>query len=87
MSGMTIEPMTEMFIFETGQLLEQREQIVLAGEKIKEFTSQDINEIFRIMHTIKCSSAMILYNNISTLTHCNGDISLILDMAQLAGFE
>lgn len=78
MSNMSHEPMTEMFIFETEQLLEQLEQIILASEKIQEFASQDINEIFRIMHTIKGSSAMMLYNNISTLAHFIEDLFFFL---------
>ena len=74
MSNKSLEPITEMFIFETEQLLEQLEQIILTGEKMNGFTSQDINEIFRIMHTIKGSSAMMFFNNISTLAHSIEDL-------------
>jgi two-component system chemotaxis sensor kinase CheA len=66
--------MLEMFLFETEQLLEQLEQVILASEKSKTYSEQDINEIFRIMHTIKGSSAMMLYENISNLAHSMEDL-------------
>lgn len=68
------EPMLEMFIFESVQLLEQLEQIILSSEQSNFYSSHNINEIFRIMHTIKGSSAMMLYNNISTLAHSMEDL-------------
>jgi two-component system chemotaxis sensor kinase CheA len=54
--------------------LEQLEQVILASEKSKTYSEQDINEIFRIMHTIKGSSAMMLYENISNLAHSMEDL-------------
>ena len=74
MSNSTNEPMLEMFLFETEQLLEQLEQVILASEKSNAYSEQDINEIFRIMHTIKGSSAMMLYENISNLAHSMEDL-------------
>ena len=68
------EPMLDMFIFETTQLIEQLEQSILTNEKSKCFTQSAINEIFRIMHTIKGSSAMMMFENISTLTHAIEDL-------------
>lgn len=50
------EPMLDMYIFETTQLIEQ---LVIHGEKENGFTDS-INEIFRIMHTVKGSSAMMM---------------------------
>jgi len=65
--------MLDMFIFETLQLLEKLEQSVLSSEKDNGFESS-INEIFRIMHTIKGSAAMMLFNNIATLAHSIEDL-------------
>jgi two-component system chemotaxis sensor kinase CheA len=65
----TNEPMLDMFIFETSQLIEQLEQLILASEKESCYELDTINEIFRIMHTIKGSSAMMMYNNITSLAH------------------
>ncbi|MHB8129601.1 MAG: chemotaxis protein CheW [Mobilitalea sp.] len=63
------EPMLEMYIFETTQMLEQLEQAIMACEKSNDYTQEAINEIFRFMHTIKGSSAMMLFNNIGTVAH------------------
>lgn len=74
MSKLSHEPLLEMFIFETVQLLEQLEQTIIDSEKSDSYSSHNINEIFRIMHTIKGSSAMMMYNNISSLAHSIEDL-------------
>ncbi len=61
------ESMLEMFTFEMSQLLEQLEQNIIQGES--GYTMDKINEIFRVMHTIKGSAAMMMFNNISTAAH------------------
>jgi two-component system chemotaxis sensor kinase CheA len=66
--------MQEMFIFETSQQLEQLEQSVINTESAGCYSSEIINEIFRIMHTIKSSAAMMLFNNISSVAHCTEDL-------------
>jgi two-component system, chemotaxis family, sensor kinase CheA len=68
------EPMLDMFIFETFQLIEQLEVAILNSEKVAELSDTTVNEIFRIMHTIKGSSAMMLLNNISSLAHSIEDL-------------
>lgn len=72
------EPMLEMYKFETNQLLEQMEQVVINSEKSNCYSQEAINEIFRIMHTIKGSSAMMLFNGISTLAHSIEDLFFYL---------
>lgn len=52
----TREPMLEMFIFETFDMIEQLQQLIIDSEKNKRLETEAINEIFRIMHTIKGSS-------------------------------
>lgn len=74
MSNTNFEPMLEMFIFETSQLLEQLEQDILKGEKSNAFDCNNINEIFRIMHTIKGSAAMMLFDPIATVAHSIEDL-------------
>lgn len=64
------------FIYEMNQMLELLENNIVAAEG--ELTSQSINEIFRIMHTIKGSAAMMLYNNISTTAHAIEDLFFYL---------
>lgn len=68
------EPMLDMYIFETTQNIEQLEASILTSEKSSSYTSETINEIFRIMHTIKGSSAMMLFNNICLLAHALEDL-------------
>ena len=68
------EPMLDMFLFEGTQLIEQLEQIIIECEKEKKLGSENINEIFRIMHTIKGSSAMMMFNDISLLAHSLEDL-------------
>lgn len=70
----TNEPLLDMFIFETSQLIEQLEQSILASEKENGFEQCSINEMFRIMHTIKGSAAMMMFNGISALAHTIEDI-------------
>jgi two-component system chemotaxis sensor kinase CheA len=66
---MANDPMLEMFIFENVQLTERLEEILIECENLGAFTEDHVNEIFRIMHTIKGSSAMMEYEPIATLGH------------------
>ena len=68
------EPMVEVFIYETRQFLEQLEQRALASEDSGSFQPEDVNEIFRAMHTIKGSAAMMMFDEISHLAHAVEDI-------------
>lgn len=68
------DPIFEMYIFESSQLIEQLETIFLDCEKQHAFTSEAINEIFRFMHTLKGSSAMMGFTGISTLAHAIEDL-------------
>lgn len=72
------EPMLDIFIFETVQNIEQLEQIILESDRIGCYSEDSINEIFRIMHTIKGSSAMMMFNNISTIAHSIEDLFYFL---------
>jgi two-component system chemotaxis sensor kinase CheA len=73
-NGSGRDQMLDMFIFETNQLIEQLEEIMLETEKNGELNSDNINEIFRIMHTTKGSAAMMMYNHISKLAHSVEDL-------------
>ena len=75
MSGQfSSEPMLDMYIFETTQNIEQLEKSILSSEDAGCYSQSSINEIFRIMHTIKGSSAMMLFNNVSVLAHAIEDL-------------
>lgn len=72
------EPMLEAYVFETSQIIESLEQLMIRSEKNEDFSSSDINEIFRFMHTIKGSSAMMMFNEISTLAHKIEDVFYVI---------
>lgn len=72
------EPMIEAYVYETSQIVETLEQVMISSEKDGQFSDEAINEIFRFMHTIKGSSAMMMYNDISTLTHRIEDVFFVI---------
>ena len=75
-SGM--ESMIDMYIFETNTLLEQLDEILLKTEEAQTFTDEDINEIFRIMHTVKGSSAMMGFDELQLLAHKGEELFFII---------
>lgn len=64
-----MESMLEVYLFEANDLLEHLDEILLQCEKANTFDTDSINEIFRIMHTIKGSSAMMQFNSLATISH------------------
>ncbi|MCI3927108.1 chemotaxis protein CheA [Paenibacillus sp. TRM 82003] len=68
------EPMLEMFFYESYQQIELLEQTILDVERAGMVSLEQINQIFRVMHTIKGSSAMMMYNHISELAHYTEDL-------------
>lgn len=83
----TQEPMLELFVFETTQLLQQLEQIIIACDNSDKYSSEHIDEIFRIMHTIKGSSAMMLFSDISSLAHSIEDLFFFLREEKLEDID
>ena len=69
-----LDGMVDMYIYENGQLLEKLEEIVLETKDDDSFDENNINEIFRIMHTIKGSSGIMMYDNIMKVSHKLEDI-------------
>ena len=68
----------DAYLYETNTLLEQLDSIVLAAEQKDSFSEDDINTIFRIMHTIKGSSAMMEFNSVMTIAHRAEDLFSII---------
>jgi len=64
-----MESMLDAYLYETNSLLDQLDEMLVADEKVGDFSSDDVNEIFRIMHTIKGSSAMMEFGSLSTIAH------------------
>ena len=69
-----LDGMVDIYIYENGQLLENLEEIVLETKDDDAFDENSINEIFRIMHTIKGSSGVMMYDNIMKVSHKLEDI-------------
>ena len=72
------EPMLDIYVYETTQNVEQLEELMLSAEKAHEFTPDAINEVFRIMHTVKGSSAMMMYHDVTSLAHAMEDLMFFI---------
>jgi two-component system chemotaxis sensor kinase CheA len=72
------ESILDVFYYETSQYLESLERSILSCEKSSSYSQEIIHEVFRIMHNIKSSSAMMLLDNISTLAHTIEDLFFFL---------
>lgn len=72
--GFDTSGMLDMYLFENGQLLEKLQEMVLEQRDADCFDEDSINEIFRTMHTIKGSSGIMMFDEITTVAHKLEDI-------------
>lgn len=72
------ESMLDMYLFENTQLLERLQEIVLEQKDEECFDEDSINEIFRSMHTIKGSSGIMMFDEITTVSHKLEDVFFYL---------
>ena len=72
------DSMMELYLFESTTLLDNLDSILLSAESDHNLTQENINEVFRIMHTIKGSSAMMEYNAIAGVSHKAEDLFSII---------
>ena len=68
------DSMLDMYLFENTQLLEQLQETVLEQKDADCFDEDSINEIFRTMHTIKGSSGIMMFDNITAVSHKLEDV-------------
>lgn len=73
-----MEAMLDAYLFESSTLLSQLDEILLRTEQAGVFTEDDINEIFRIMHTVKGSSAMMGFESLQQLAHKGEDMFFLI---------
>lgn len=66
--------MLDIYLFENEQLLEQLQERVLEQKDADCFDEDSINEIFRTMHTIKGSSGIMMFDNITAVSHKLEDV-------------
>lgn len=72
------ESMLDIYLFENQQLLEQLQDIVLEQKDEECFDEVSINEIFRTIHTIKGSSGIMMFDNITAVSHKLEDVFYFL---------
>ncbi len=65
----SMEGLLDTYLFETNSLLDSLDELLINAEKVGDFTQDDVNEIFRSMHTIKGSSAMLEFNSLMEIAH------------------
>ena len=70
--------MMEAYLFEMHSMLEQLDDLILSSEQAKTFSQDAVNEIFRIMHTIKGSSAMMEFSSLMTIAHRIEDMFFVI---------
>lgn len=68
----------EMYLYETNTLLEQLDNIMLSAEQADTLSEDDVNEIFRIMHTLKGSAAMMEFEPLMTIAHRIEDLFYLI---------
>lgn len=66
--------MLDIYLFENEQLLEQLQERVLEQKDADCFDEESINEIFRTMHTIKGSSGIMMFDEITAVAHKLEDV-------------
>ncbi len=68
------DPMLEVYLYENSTLIEQLENLLVEAEKSETLSDDQINETFRVMHTIKGSSAMMNFDSIALVAHSVEDL-------------
>lgn len=76
--GFNTDDMLDMYLFENTQLLDALQEIVLDQKDEERFDDDAINEIFRTMHTIKGSSAIMMFDNVTVVAHRLEDVFYFL---------
>ncbi|MBE5948740.1 MAG: chemotaxis protein CheA [Lachnospiraceae bacterium] len=69
-----MQGMLDVYLFENSQLLERLQDIVLEQKDEECFDEDAINEIFRTMHTIKGSSGVMMFDEITKASHKLEDV-------------
>ena len=72
------DEMLDVYLFENQKLLEKLELTVLEQQDETIFDDETINEIFRTIHTIKGSSGVMMFDDITVVSHKLEDIFYLL---------
>lgn len=81
--------MIELYQRESAELMEEFDAKQAGAMQAGRFTAQDINAVFRVVHTIKSSAAMMGLGGVSDCTHRMEDLFLLLreKPERAAGYE
>ncbi|MCP1109108.1 chemotaxis protein CheA [Ohessyouella blattaphilus] len=63
------DTLLEAYLFETDSLLAELDDLLISAEQEGTFSVDETNQIFRNMHTIKGSSAMLEYHSLMEIAH------------------
>lgn len=64
-----MEQLIQLYFIETHSFLEQFDAILLEVKENQYFSSENLQELFRILHTMKGSSSMMPFSSITEVTH------------------
>ncbi len=76
--GFNTGDMLSVYLFENQQLLENLQNMVMDQKDADGFDEDSINEIFRTMHTIKGSSGIMMFDEITKVAHKLEDVFFYL---------
>lgn len=84
-----LESMVELYQRETAELMEMFDTRQAGAVQENHFSKEDINAVFRAVHTIKSSAAVMGLADISTCTHRMEDLFLIFrdQPERMQGYE
>lgn len=72
-----LESMVELYQRETAELMEEFDTRLTGAMQQNRFSAEDIHAVFRVVHTIKSSAAMMGLQDISSCTHRMEDLFLL----------
>ena len=68
------DDMLDTYLLETGQILEELQELVLRYRDKESFSDDAVAEIFRYMHTMKGSAGFMMFEQVNKLTHKAEDV-------------
>lgn len=73
-----LDDMLDSYLYESRQLLEQLQELVLAKKDEPHFGHSTIHKIFRTMHTMKGSSGIMMFDSITKVSHKLEDVFSVI---------
>ena len=77
-----LDDMLDSYLYESRQLLEQLQALVLASKDETHFKQSTIHKIFRTMHTMKSSAGIMMFDSIGKVAHKLEDVFSVIRESQ-----